>query len=206
MGMVVFCTYDVLVHAWHYHRHRGMEGSVENAGVVKAEDLDFASIWVHAIAGAASGVSRSLFWLGWERLVYEIPHSWMFAWRTTVHHATGHGVLFGSYYGIRTLFLESCVRSGVLVENQKREDDGGSYSAILATFVAGGLAGQMHHVSQHYTSHWRQYRCLHQLPPPPRIRPMAASFLPMAICFAVFEHGAESAEDLVAQVQATFLD
>lgn len=190
MGMVVFATYDGLVHAWRRYKGRRVHDGVS---VGSSEPMDSVSIWVHGFAGAASGVTRSLFWVGWERYVYDIPHSMAFSWRTTVHHATGHGILFGSYYGLRTLVLEK--RSS----KSNKEDD---YYPYLATFLAGGWAGQLHHVAQHYTSHWRQFHSQHQLPPPPRIRPTMTSFVPMAMCFLAFEHGAEGIDDLLEYVES----
>src|SRR5210317_799300 len=95
MGMVVFGTYDGLVHAWNIK-----ESNKDDDGYLKR-----APIWVHSMAGAASGVTRSLFWVGWERFVYDIPHTFAFSWRTTIHHAIGHGVLFGGYYGCRTILM-----------------------------------------------------------------------------------------------------
>jgi hypothetical protein len=59
----------------------------------------------------------------------------------------------------------------------------------------------LHHITQHYTSHWRQFRFLHQRPPPPRFQPVVASFVPMGLCFAVFVYGGESAEEIVSQLQ-----
>mmetsp|Transcript_117841 Transcript_117841/g.329975 ORF Transcript_117841/g.329975 Transcript_117841/m.329975 type:complete len:297 (+) Transcript_117841:86-976(+) len=197
MGIVVFGTYDGLVHAWRNNHDR--KEFLRNGG---EDDIAKPSpIWVHGTAGAASGLSRSLFWVGWERFVYHIPHNIAFSYRTTVHHAIGHGVLFGGYYGLRKILLESRSKKQAISGNDEDDEDDDDYYPIFASFLAGGWAGQLHHVVQHYTSHWREFRH-HQIPRPPRIRPSMAAFAPMAMCFAAFEHGAEGIEELLDQVQS----
>jgi NADH:ubiquinone oxidoreductase subunit len=203
MGMVVFGTYNALVHTWKKHYNRKEEESRRNR--LGGEDnahpnpMDGAApIWLHGIAGAASGVSRSLFWVGWERFVYDIPHSLAFSWRTIIHHAIGHGMLFGGYYGLRTILLEIRTKKSAIRGNEDED-----YYPIVASFIAGGWAGQLHHMVQHYTSHWRDFRVrLHQSPRPPRIRSIMTAFAPMAMCFAAFEHGAEGVEVLLDQIQS----
>jgi len=215
--MIVFGTYDGLIYAWQRHLrrtksrddgrhgveldHGPMSSSGGGGGSSSGDGLDATTILVHGMAGTASGISRSVFWMGWEKLVYGIPHTWSFSWRSTIHHAVGHGVLFGSYNFLRTLAFE--VRPIFLPPTGDSElvDEGEDRFPLLATCFAGGVAGQLHHISQHYTSHWRQFRSVRQLPPPPRIQPVLASFIPMALCFAVFEYGGDSAEEIVQQVQ-----
>jgi hypothetical protein len=68
-------------------------------------------------------------------------------------------------------------------------------SGLVSTFLAGGLAGQFHHVLTHYTSHWKSSN-RRKLPPVPRLRHTLSSFLPMALCFSAFEHGVEACDHL----------
>ena len=200
MGMVVFGTYDGVVHSWKNYRDRCKDETLlRNADGKESRTMDRASIWVHGLAGAASGVTRSLFWVGWERFVYDIPHSLAFSWRILVHHAVGHGVLFGGYHGLRSILLENRSHKKVIGSINEKDD----YYPILASVLAGGWAGQMHHVVQHYISHWREFRQQQRSRlRPPRLRPTMAAFVPMALSFAAFEHGAEGVEELLEYIQS----
>jgi hypothetical protein len=170
MSIVVFGTYDGLLHGWkHQHPDR--------------QYTDF-SMWVHGGAGAAAGISRSIVWIGWERFVNKIPHAPSFCWRTTIHHTTGYGALFGSYQGFRHFLLAALCQHDIT-----------DTESLVGTALAGGGAGQVHHVVQHYTSQWRLVRP--NRIPPPRLYPTLTSFAPMALCFVAFEYAAEGVEYLL---------
>jgi hypothetical protein len=180
MGVAVFGTYDFVVHCWK-EQHQETESK--------------RSVLVDLGAGAAAGVVQSMFWISWETLVYKSqllrdhPH---FCMRVTAHNAVGFGGLFGSYQGIRQVLLASGAFEKVedSVSNELVEIPSG----MVSTFLAGGLAGQFHHVLTHYTSHWKSNQ--RKLPPMPRLRPTLSSFLPMALCFSAFDHGVEACDHL----------
>jgi hypothetical protein len=214
--MMVFGTYDVCVHYWNElksgtsstARSTGTGGTIHEF-VVRTPDVA-----VHAVAGSAAGIARSLFWIGWEAVahrknwIYDHP---IFCVRATLHHATGYGVLFGVFQSTRQslLFLDpiSLFMAAATTTTTTQSDYPGTATAsttsesehaynemttigpIIYTCLAGGMAGQIHHIVQHYTSHWKQFRS--KVPPPPRLYPTFTSFGTMALCFVAFEHGSQ---------------
>ena len=207
MGFVVFGTYEMTLK----YLERRKEYSIGETPVI-----------VHAGAGASAGVARSIFWMAWEKAVHQ--SNWMldhprFCARTTIHHAIGYGALFGSYQGIRQSLVYfdplSTIFDGArpIVEGNgsSYDDTSPSPSSIdtttsewmpfVYTVVAGGIAGQVHHVLNHYTSHWRQFRT--KIPPLPRLYPALSSFGTMALCFAAFEHGSTAVEGMMGSVNKT---
>lgn len=155
-----------------------------------------------------------------------------FCQRTMVHHAVGYGALFGSYHATRqalvTLDPLSLLKGlGQLPitfqddnndnsEGQRRweSSDPGTYyyttmdgtsslKPVAYTILAGGVAGQTHHMINHYTSHWRQFR--RTIPPLPRFRPAMVSFWTMSLCFTAFEHGSDCVDYVVEFMEETIL-
>jgi hypothetical protein len=82
-------------------------------------------------------------------------------------------------------------------------DGTSSLKPVAYTILAGGVAGQTHHMINHYTSHWRQFR--RTIPPLPRFRPAVVSFGTMSLCFAAFEHGSDLAESVVEFIDDTIV-
>lgn len=201
MGMVVFGTYDLTLK----YLERRKEYSIGETPVI-----------VHAGSGVAAGMARSIFWMAWERGIHQ--SHWLlkhpkFCLRTTLHHACGYGALFGSYQGIRQFLtfadpLAICDGAfGTLQGGDEISSSSSDYDylpkspgvvPLMYTIVSGGLAGQIHHVLNHYTSHWRQFRS--QIPPLPRFNPTLSSFGTMALCFAAFEHGPQAADGLAKAI------
>ena len=190
MGIVVFGTYDGLLQLWERRQNRNSDG--ENELVSSGE----ASVLVHTGAGAAAGLTRSLVWVGWERWVHNMPHSSLFCLRTAIHRTVGFGSLFGSYQATRHFLSRN-----LLARSDTSE---GLDDSILETALAGGFAGQVHHVVQHYTFHWRQFHP--KLPPPPRWKPVVNSFGPMALCFLALEYGGGGAEDFLERIRLPWKD
>jgi hypothetical protein len=203
MGMVVFGTYEATLK----YLERRKEYNIGETPVI-----------VHAGSGMSAGVARSIFWMGWEKAVHKKKwiqeHPW-FCVRTTIHHAIGYGALFGSYQGMRQSLVSvdplSIISDGataVLKEmNDSSEESVWNPSSVTDsipfayTVVAGGIAGQVHHVLNHYTSHWKQFRT--KIPPLPRFHPTISSFGTMALCFAAFEHGPNAVEGMMGSVNKT---
>jgi len=80
---------------------------------------------------------------------------------------------------------------------------------MATSFVAGGLAGQLHYIVSTYTRHWKLLslqqkssnhykRKLHL----PKLRPTAAAFLPTALCFVAFQYGGELTQKLIDEDDA----
>ncbi|KAG7366941.1 hypothetical protein IV203_029611 [Nitzschia inconspicua] len=200
MGVVVFGTYNLTLN----YLERQKEYSIGETPLI-----------IHAGAGVAAGVARSMFWMAWERAFHQ--SNWVlthpkFCIRTTVHHGCGYGTLFGSYQGIRQLLvytdpLSMCDGAFALLDGGDETEysssmeysrQRASFVPFVYTFMSGGLAGQIHHVLNHYTSHWRQF--WKQIPPLPRFHPTLSSFGTMALCFAAFEHGPQAVDDAIESI------
>jgi hypothetical protein len=134
-------------------------------------------------------------------------------YRRLLHSAASHSTLFGSHEVFRRTLLEGavgCLSSHptapwihVLSEyglSTKRSN--GVYDLSIvpmsATFLAGGCAGQAHAIFTHYASHWKMRNHsrsdnspLGRMPKRPSLRMIAKGFLPSALAFTVFEHGAD---------------
>ncbi|GAX23771.1 hypothetical protein FisN_12Hh349 [Fistulifera solaris] len=134
-------------------------------------------------------------------------------YRRFFHSAASHSTLFGSYEVFRRTFLEGAV--GFLSSHPTApwiyvlteyglvtKQSNGVYDmfvvSLSATFLAGGFAGQAHAVFIHYASHWKMRNhsrssnsTLGRMPKRPSLRMIARGFLPSALAFTVFEHGAD---------------
>jgi hypothetical protein len=225
MGIAVFGTYDVILKALERRK----------------EYLGETPVFVHAGAGMAAGVARSIFWMSWEGVVHQsnwIRNHPKFCYRTTMHHAVGYGALFGSYQGIRQLLLffdpfqssssifvasnnDNDKNSNNTLHKQKEQEKPmhphtighdsqttmttlTNWTPIGYTVLAGGLAGQIHHLLNHCTTQWKNFRSSSHIPRPPRLYPTMTSFGTMAMCFAAFEHGPEAIDSMLDQVDASW--
>jgi hypothetical protein len=228
MGYVIFGTYDFIIKTFETNNHLHKTSEVP--------------IVIHTGAGMASGISRSVFWMGWEKFIHQsnwIQEHPKFCVRTTIHNSIGYGTLFGSYSSIRQFLVfadpfsiiwrhdhtnnkTSLVDSNDPDKNQNRKDadcfgilesipqeiiKAGSdeFIPITYTFISGGIAGQIHHIVNHYTSHWKQFRSSQTRQTLPRLYPQLSSFGTMALCFAAFEHGPEIADRIVNKINKSLL-
>ena len=65
----------------------------------------------------------------------------------------------------------------------------------MASFVAGGVAGQAHFVMSHYLRQWKTSpRKSPVVFKPPKVRATMGAFLPTALSFLAFQYGGELAE------------
>jgi hypothetical protein len=134
-------------------------------------------------------------------------------YRRLLHSAASHSTLFGSYEVFRRTFLEGAVgflsshptapwmhvlsEYGLVTKRPNGVYDL-SIVPMSATFLAGGFAGQAHVVFTHYASHWKMRNHtrnnnfpLGRMPKRPSLRMVFRGFLPSALAFTVFEHGAD---------------
>lgn len=134
-------------------------------------------------------------------------------YRRLLHSAASHSILFGSYEVFRRSLLQGSVdffvsyptnsflnalrRCGLVTEKAKGVYDM-TVIPISTTFLAGGFAGQAHAAFTHYASHWKMRNHsqrlnfpLGRIPKHPSLRMLARGFIPSALAFTVFEHGAD---------------
>ncbi len=204
-------------HSFLYQHNEGSYDHSYETFVKRNQLLD-SPIVMHSVAGLVAGVARSLFWMAWEASVHQSNWVWQhpkFCQRTVVHHALGYGALFGSYHATRQALVSLDPFSRLQIPDlsqsaASRADDnhserqrtwqpsdaagdtavvGVSLTPVAYTVLAGGVAGQTHHLINHYTSHWKQFRST--IPLQPRFRPAMISFGTMSLCFTAFEHGSD---------------
>jgi hypothetical protein len=144
--------------------------------------------------------------------------------RRGFHHSVGYATLFGSFEVIRRLLddwsmtffsgaagddanvanvLDALTRLRLVNHNDEEyEEKSYNMSAIpsCTAFVAGGFAGQLHYVADHYTRHWRRsatnkegfFSSLlvsrRQLP---NLKATMSAFGPTAFCFVLFQYGSD---------------
>jgi len=228
MGMMVFGTYDILIHCYDTFKLKHGYSTVEDDSMEYYDTfgrllIKTPEVVVHSLAGGAAGVARTIFWMGWEAAVHR--NFWVrdhpkFCIRNTIHHATGYGCLFGSFQFTRQtlLFLDpisllapssldlSHNNSGIESERstQTRNVQPFNYETavpMIYTATAGGFAGQTHHIVQHYTNHWKQFSA--KPPPLPRLYPTLSSFATMSLCFLAFEHGPQIVDGWTEEIIET---
>jgi hypothetical protein len=183
LGITVFGTYEYIVH--HYMKVNG--------------DTDARStLLAHMGAGACAGLVQSSVLCTWELISKltshpSVPHNLRgsFLTRRAVHHATGYASLFGTFEAMRRLLM---------YVSHPLEEKNPLSTSLVAAFLAGGIAGQVHHFVNYITSHWklqlsmdlikhtRQYVLL------PNLRANLSAFGPTALCFVAFHYGEELTE------------
>jgi hypothetical protein len=185
LGITVFGTYEYLI-----------QHDMKVNGDTNAQSI----VLVHMGAGACAGLVQSSVLTTWEltsKLTshHSIPHNWRgsFLARRAVHHAIGYASLFGTFEATRRLSLYA-VRP--LEETHPRA------TSLATIFLAGGIAGQVHHFVNYVTIHWksqlstdlgkhtRQYSHL------PNRTANLATFGPTAVCFVAFHFGEELTEQI----------
>jgi hypothetical protein len=163
-----------------------------------------ASLSVHVGAGLAAGsvhgvvvsVLESKALLAASRPT--ISHFLHITAAQTLYHGLSHSLLFGSYEGIKR----------ILIHNLYSVDNSTEYygAGYLASFVvAGGVAGQVQHVSSHYgeqylemrgleygstaVAHSSSFSSVFRSMARPALRQTLRAFPPAAIGFVAFEYG-----------------
>eukprot|EP00542_Grammatophora_oceanica_P013095 CAMPEP_0194032948 /NCGR_PEP_ID=MMETSP0009_2-20130614/5778_1 /TAXON_ID=210454 /ORGANISM="Grammatophora oceanica, Strain CCMP 410" /LENGTH=363 /DNA_ID=CAMNT_0038673537 /DNA_START=92 /DNA_END=1183 /DNA_ORIENTATION=+ len=175
------------------------------------------SVLSHVGAGLCSGLAQSMVQVAWEQsIVRDTPHSWRYIQGRALHHSIGYASLFGTYEALRRSMTKAVHDGFVMVGHEdpnllvqtrlwlgpqyewiiRRED--GVYDvtpvSLVTSFLAGGLAGQVHHVVSHYSRCW-----LFGQPSALQLRPLLASFGPTSIIFLAFQFGGELSERILGE-------
>jgi hypothetical protein len=159
----------------------------DDEGFLKAPDaFERASLPIHIGAGFAAGSVHGI-------LMTVLESSTVPMYRNILLHASAHSVLFGSYEFLKRMLVEEMyvIESGTQIY-------GGGYLAAFG--VAGGIAGQLQHISSHYLELWLGISNAVVHPGDtgalarmrgmaPAIRPTLGAFLPSCIGFIAFEYG-----------------
>jgi hypothetical protein len=134
-----------------------------------------------------------------------------------VHHSVGYASLFGTYeatgrillHAVDPLYFEhNWLEHNSVFTNTSSENKYASNENITANytkeavslgtaFVAGGIAGQVHHFVNFATVQWklqvqrtsRHVSQIINLPPP--LRTNLSAFVPTALCFVAFQYGGD---------------
>jgi hypothetical protein len=188
MGAAVFESYGYIV------GELAPAGKVEEAadedddeGFLKEPDaFERASLPIHLGAGFAAGSFHGI-------LTTVLESSTVPMYRNILHHASAHSILFGSYEFLKRMLVEEMhyIESGTQIY-------GGGY--LTAFGVAGGIAGQLQHISSHYLELWLGISnamvvkgdtgaLARMRATAPAIRPTLGAFLPSCIGFIAFEYG-----------------
>lgn len=154
------------------------------------DEFERASLPIHIGAGFAAGSVHGVFTTVLESSKTPVRLN-------AIHHACAHSILFGSYEGLKRLFVGEMhsMESGTQIY-------GGGY--LVAFGIAGGIAGQLQHLSSHYLELWlgisswvvpKDAGALARIrSTAPAVRPTMAAFLPSCIGFIAFEYGKKFSE------------
>lgn len=188
---------------------------------------------VHSGAGLCAGVAHSGVIVTWDYLIPRITMNNMqqlrnFSWQHMVHnksrlmfqHSIGYSSLFGTYEATRRLLEFSLY--DVLAQQEEEVfawilqvpeqytswmKHDGIYDIrsvhILISFLAGGLAGQVHHVVSHVVANHHHNGSGSILKRLPTIRSTLPSIWITGLCFIAFEHGGDLAERLAKPKQVS---
>jgi hypothetical protein len=230
LGIVVFGVYDLLI----FRTNPDSFPTILSFALDSRHETAMPG-WAHFGAGAIAGAAQSVVVSGWEigRYWWAHRHSNVktginhhLIARRLVHHSVGYGILFGSYEFFRRT-LERMVHCSLPWESEScpqwldiLQQRQASYttncmlydvpiSSLSCTFVAGGIAGQIHYVVNHHTMHWKLQvspKAKHFLssrakPLGSIVRASYGSFLPTALCFLAFQYGGELAECLLEKAE-----
>jgi hypothetical protein len=162
--------------------------------------------------------------------------------RRAMHHSVGYAMLFGSFETLRRRLdewstgfffvaggdddhhhqgqamanvLDALAGLGLVRHDDVAQSYDVSAIPLANAFLAGGVAGQLHHVADHCTRHWRRSAAtaaaataatrttftIYSWWPkrPPDFKATMASFLPTAVCFVLFQYGADIVDRLLCE-------
>jgi hypothetical protein len=147
-----------------------------------------ASVPTHFVAGALGGSVHGIVGTVWEAAAGErtLHH----LGRLNLHHSAAHATLFGSYEGLKRLF----VATTSLSSSSDSQYQGPTYLGSVC--FAGGMAGQLQYIVSHYTEQSLRLEAdvgestlVTSMRRPPILRNFLMAFPPSAIGFIAFEYG-----------------
>jgi hypothetical protein len=147
-----------------------------------------ASVPAHVVSGALGGSVHGVVGTVWEAAAGERTLHHISLGKMTLHHSAAHATLFGSYEGLKRLFVAT---------NSSSSDSQHQGPAYLGSVsVAGGMAGQLQYIMSHYTKQWLRLEAdvgeatvVTSMRRPPVLRNILMAFPPSAIGFIAFEYG-----------------
>eukprot|EP00557_Chaetoceros_sp_GSL56_P007942 CAMPEP_0176488592 /NCGR_PEP_ID=MMETSP0200_2-20121128/6797_1 /TAXON_ID=947934 /ORGANISM="Chaetoceros sp., Strain GSL56" /LENGTH=427 /DNA_ID=CAMNT_0017885597 /DNA_START=28 /DNA_END=1311 /DNA_ORIENTATION=+ len=173
---------------------------------------DGTSLAQHFFAGTAAGSVHSILHLSFESISFFKLHRFhvnvyptltsllSHGTRDMIHHGLSHALMFSSYEAIKRLLSFTIYNDRKATYNIGQKHDTVSFLNILLIGVAGGVAGQVHHVASHVTEsllfvkdHRQQEQQARSIKTISNVLPcsrsIARSFLPSALGFIAFEFG-----------------
>lgn len=217
LGMSVFGSYEYIAYHWLANK---CHGSITTSSSIPPQDdnddyvLFNESIYIKAAerspvvahfgAGVCSGLAQSTVMTVWEQ---PSRAKWPLVGRRAIHHAIGYASLFGSYEGFRR-WIKSGIQTYLVTHEYQRdfiftitkEDQYWTQRQVvplITSFLAGGFAGQVHHLVHHITWHWKKSSRPHRLLPP--LRSTLGAFGPTALAFVAFQYGGELTERMIEE-------
>lgn len=149
------------------------------------------------LAGSLQGISTNL----WDIAAHsinvrkmDIPKGLTPVSRLMIQHGVGHSILFGSYESWKRLFLWQIEqhKNSTFGEHIRAEAPQKRFEYFFGVAAAGGLAGQMQHVSSHVIEQPPRFRLTL-----PALRSTLWAFPPSAIAFLAFEYGKDYVAELL---------
>lgn len=204
LGMSVFGTYEYI--AYHDWFTRPLVPPVRQREPHLMTQDHTPLLMAPIGAGLCSGVAQSIVMTGWEYVTTR--NIYKHFGRRAIHHAIGYSSLFGSYECIRQSIQDRIVEPTMLKEYRipgLRRDE--PVAPLITSFLAGGVAGQVHHVVSYITTPWQTGHEWKQggggvasvgirLP---SWRSTMGAYLPTALAFVAFQYGGEMTERIMEE-------
>jgi hypothetical protein len=205
---------EEVLHAQALDDNDNSNSSIHIAKSLYVTAAEQSPVVAHFGAGVCSGLAQSVVMTVWEHWTTttkpESRQSWPHIGRRAVHHAVGYASLFGSYEWFRR-HIHHGLHSYLLTDDHQRDmlammadypwmrREDGLYDvtpiALVTSFVAGGMAGQVQHVVSHATRQWQSTGMFAV-----RVVPLQATFGafgPTALAFVAFQYGGELTERMM---------
>lgn len=221
LGMTVFGTYEYLI----LHHKKDSDYAKNNLDSSFFSFRERSSILAHFWAGACAGLAQSSVMIAWElaskvQSHHALPHNLriQFVMRRAVHHSIGYASLFGTYEATRRLLLHSAYpilkRLDATLMDMAHVNHTRDVTLLVTSFVAGGIAGQVHQFVSYVTSHWKLQVLTEQSNGAtslsnyaktcsrlPTFKSNLSAFAPTGMCFVAFQYGSQVTARLVKQYQ-----
>lgn len=231
IGIAVFETYEHVIDHFekstlenHYYSttsttitanvEEGLNNGAPKSPRFHKKSTSGTSLAQHFYAGTAAGSVHSILHLSFESISFfklhrfrvnvypTLPFLLSHGSRDICHHGLSHALMFSTYEGMKRLLPSTLYNDQKTTYNTAGQKHGTvSFLNIVTIGVAGGVAGQVHHVASHVlesllfvTEHrpkQQQGRSIRAISKNivPSSRSIARSFLPSALGFIAFEFG-----------------